>query len=55
MERTPTKWKCEECKSVCAGTKEVVPSPCDFCGSTRVVEVSLSTPTSPPNRRLVAS
>jgi hypothetical protein len=44
----PAKWKCEKCESVCEGEKGLVPTPCDFCGSEEIVEVSMDTPEAPP-------
>ena len=42
------KWRCRGCSSVCPGEATEVPSPCDFCGSTEIESVSLSTPLAPP-------
>lgn len=46
---TPTKWQCRGCNSVCAGEKEVIPTPCDFCGSKDIAEVPLDTDERPPD------
>jgi hypothetical protein len=42
------KFRCEHCGSVCPGESDEVPSPCDYCGSTEIVQVSLTTPLAPP-------
>lgn len=33
-------WLCEGCGSLCYGTEDAIPTPCDFCGSAEIVMVS---------------
>lgn len=42
------KWHCRRCGSVCPGEAEILPTPCDFCGSTAIERVPLATPLRDP-------
>jgi DNA-directed RNA polymerase subunit RPC12/RpoP len=39
-EQIPGNWKCVNCGAVCDTDPEVVPSPCDYCGSTDIVKLA---------------
>lgn len=45
---TPTRWRCEQCESVCEGVMESRPSPCAYCFSEDVVAVPMTAPLAPP-------
>jgi hypothetical protein len=45
---TPSIYRCNNCESVCPGFAGELPVPCEYCGSTDVVEVPLGTPEAPP-------
>jgi hypothetical protein len=40
-------WKCKGCGSVCTSDPDVVPAPCDFCGSYDIVPVDPEHPEAP--------
>jgi hypothetical protein len=42
------KWRCHDCRSVCPGEAEVVPTPCEYCGSEDIERVPLETELAPP-------
>lgn len=43
-----TKWRCNQCQSVCAGDAADVPTPCFFCASTDIERVGLEVALAPP-------
>lgn len=42
-------WKCLGCGSVCSSDPEVVPAPCDFCGSENIVRYEDAPADAPPD------
>ena len=43
------KWRCQQCQSVCPGEADQRPGPCDYCQSTKIERVAVTTPLRDPD------
>jgi hypothetical protein len=43
------KWRCRRCGSVCPGEADEAPTPCDYCQSTKIEPVAMTTPLRDPD------